>query len=400
MKDSYFLIVTALYPPEPVVSAKLSFDIANYMSFENKVIVFSPPPSRPSGFEFSNKNKSTDNGIIHYVANSYICPESRIFGRLRESISFGIQTYKYLINDSSNIACVYANTWPLFSQFFLILAAKKREIPVFIHVQDIYPESLTNKLPFGKWFVNSLLKPIDKYVLKNAKGIIAITEKMKIYLHQTREIELKKISVVANWQNEEQFIEFHESQEERSKQNIFTFMYLGNIGPVAGLDVVIDAFVEANLGNCRLVIAGSGSYKSVLINKCQEKFNNKIEFWDVPEGLVPKIQNEADVMLLPIKKGAAKSSIPSKLPAYMFSQKPIIASVDTDSDTAESILKSNSGWLIQPENKEELIHKFKEVSKYDQLELSKIGMNGYNFAMKNFSKHFNLRNLCQVFNEC
>ena len=53
-----------------------------------------------------------------------------------------------------------------------------------------------------------------------------------------------------------------------------------------------------------------------------------IEFWEALNGKVPKIQAQADCMLLPIKKGAASSSIPSKLPACMFSAKPIIGCVD------------------------------------------------------------------------
>ena len=66
-------------------------------------------------------------------------------------------------------------------------------------------------------------------------------------------------------------------------------------------------------------------------------------------------------MLLPLKKGAAMSSIPSKLPAYMFSKKPIIGSLDVQSDTARAIIESDCGLVVEPENEQALINAFKEA---------------------------------------
>jgi len=115
-----------------------------------------------------------------------------------------------------------------------------------------------------------------------------------------------------------------------------------------------------------------------------------IEFWDVLDGKVPEIQNQADVMLLPIKKGAASSSIPSKLPAYMFSQKPIIVCVDEGSDTELAIKLSKCGWVLPAENIEGLAIKMKEVSKIPPIKLLEIGLNGFEYALKNLSKKNNL----------
>jgi hypothetical protein len=64
---------------------------------------------------------------------------------------------------------------------------------------------------------------------------------------------------------------------------------------------------------------------------------------------------------LPIKKGAAGNSIPSKLPACMFSGKPIIACVDEGSDTANAVISSGCGWALLPENLELLIEIMKRA---------------------------------------
>jgi len=121
-----------------------------------------------------------------------------------------------------------------------------------------------------------------------------------------------------------------------------------------------------------------------------------IQFWNVPAGQVSQIQSKADILLLPVKKGSAKSSIPSKLPAYMFSQKPIIGSIDKDSDTANAILQADCGWIIEPENKPELIKTMQIVADENKTNLKLKGSNGYHYAMEHFSKKNNLMKLVNI----
>ena len=59
--------------------------------------------------------------------------------------------------------------------------------------------------------------------------------------------------------------------------------------------------------NARLIIAGSGSMKNKLQENSKSLNQNTIEFWDVPDGAVPDIQDQADILLLPIKKCAASN---------------------------------------------------------------------------------------------
>lgn len=392
------LILSAVFPPEPVVSAILSNDIANSLSVNNEVTVLSPKPSRPYGFKFVDEPVKFN--FQHIQAKSYTCPSSKIFGRFKESYSFGKHCQKYISENHQNIEVIYANTWPLFGQYFAVKAAKKFNIPIIVHVQDIYPESFGNKIPILSTLFNFFLLPLDKHILRNANKIIAISSKMKNYLSKSREVEKDKINVIQNWQDEASFIENRTSSTSNSAQNnVFTFMYLGNIGPVAGIDLLIDAFAKVDLPNCRLIIAGSGSMKVPLQKMATEAKLKSVEFWDVPAGKVPEIQEKAGVMILPIKKGAAMSSIPSKLPAYMFSAKPIIACVDKGSDTANVIEQAGCGWILPPEDKPILIETMKMAIGLSRKELQQKGMNGFDFAIEHFSKGKNLKKLCNIITE-
>ena len=121
-----------------------------------------------------------------------------------------------------------------------------------------------------------------------------------------------------------------------------------------------------------------------------------IYFLDVPDGKVPEIQHYADVMLLPISKGAASSSIPSKLPAYMFSKKPIIASVDLCSKSERVINNAKAGWVIEPENEQMLTKIMKKAYLLNKKELKLMGENGYKHSINNFSKKNNLTKIVNI----
>jgi glycosyltransferase involved in cell wall biosynthesis len=389
------VIISSVFPPEPVVSAKLSFDIASELFLKTKVSVLSPKPTRPYGFKFNDSTLKFE--FENIKTNSYTCPKYSLIGRLRENFSFGRHCYKYIIDNNRNLNLIYSNVWPLISQFFVIKAAKKFNIPVIVHVQDVYPESLMNKLPLISFLLKSLFLPVDKYILHNSKNIIAISDTMKDYLVKTRGLNIESIIVAHNWQDGDVFIHYKKNIKScKSNNDPFTFMYLGNIGPVAGVDLLIDSFEKAKLSNCRLVIAGSGSMKNSLEKKARRIQNSSIEFWTVQEGKVPEIQDLADVLILPLKKSAASSSIPSKLSAYMFSGKPIIASVDRDSDTANIIKRSNCGWVIPPENKDLLSEIMKTVVYIPEDELHNLGLNGYNYSLEYFSKSINLQKIISV----
>ncbi|GAB1474504.1 hypothetical protein MASR2M69_19450 [Bacteroidota bacterium] len=171
--------------------------------------------------------------------------------------------------------------------------------------------------------------------------MVTVSKGMNDYLFRTRKVSNNKIHIVYNWQDEKRFLETNANLQ---ANNNFTFTFLGSLSPSASIDTVINAFIKSDLQNARLVIAGAGSEKGKLV-KIAKVSSKKIEFIDSPAERAGKIQSESDVLILSLKKGVGKYALPSKLSAYMFSAKPIIGSVDVESDIANVILESGCGWV-------------------------------------------------------
>lgn len=403
MKEKNVLIITGVFPPEPVVSATITNDVAIELSKKYVVTVLCPKPTRPLGYKFDDVGHVLNMPYKRVELDSYVFPKSELLGRFRESISMGRHAVRYINEHYDEIDLIYNAPWQLFGCYMISRVAKKYKIPYITPVQDFYPESLLAKIPAWKWLqkmVVSILLPIDKATLSNARKVHTISDKMKIYLAKTRGIDERRFAVIQNWQDEEQFVNYLNTHKpEKSKDDPFTFMYLGNVSSMAGIDIVIDAFALAKIPDARLVIAGAGSEKESL-QKLSMQYNDvDIQFWNAPKAKVPEIQDRADVMVLPLKKGFSLSSIPSKLPSYLFSAKPVIACVDFNSDTALSIISSQCGWVEEPENIEHLKVCMQKASATEKDILEKMGENGFNFAMTHFSRRSNLPKLCKVYED-
>ncbi|MEI6809440.1 MAG: glycosyltransferase [bacterium] len=180
-------------------------------------------------------------------------------------------------------------------------------------------------------------------------------------------------------------------------ENKFTLLYLGNIGAAAGVELLIKAFHNARLKQAQLVIAGDGSARVACVALAERMGAADVLFVSDPDASnVPLLQSLAHVFLLPLRKGNGMTSVPSKLMAYLLSAKPVLATVDTESDTARCILESQCGWVGEPDNAQWLAGKMAEVSGISAEALVMIGMRGREYGLRHFSKAVRVKELGEV----
>lgn len=386
------LLVSSVFPPEPVVSAQISNDLATSLSDFSEVVVICPKPTRPAGAIYYTEDER-NRLFKKIVLKSFVHAGSSFVGRMIESISFGLASKKFIEEHKIEISAVYANTWPLFAQLSAVKVCRKYDIPLVIHIQDIYPESLTDKLGHLGFLVKLLLLPIDRFVLRNSMAVIAIGQKMAEFLSSTRGINMDKIAVIYNWQDETRYMSIIDNSLKKRK---FTFMYLGSLSPSANIEAVIDAFGKSELENSKLIIAGNGNSKDSCMRSASKYHWLDIEFIDAPFEETPELMTMADVMVLPLRKGVGRYSIPSKLAGYMLSSKPVLAFIDTGSDTADIIKNAGCGWIIPAGNEKMLTTKMKEIRTLPTEELLSLGESGRSYALAHLSKNVNLEKLSAI----
>lgn len=406
------VIVSCVAPPETVVSGRVNYDICDFLSSKgHNVTLITPFPSRPLGkFETEIKLKQevlqVNENFVHIKINSYRSPQYNFLGRIYESYSFGYKSIKYINKYFKNVDLIYATPWPFVGQFLFMLFRNNKNVPVIMNVQDLYPESFFTK--YNSSVIRHLFKPfilIDKWIVSKSFHISVVSESMKNVYIKDRGLDASKVTVIENWQNEDEFINCTTTLDNvyvkynlESVRGKFIFMYLGNIGPVAGLENVILEYSKLENSNTVMVIAGTGSSKKSCENLvCTNKIKNVL-FVDIPTGLrsVVELQSIANVLLLPIQPDASSSSIPSKLIAYMFSAKPVLSSAIIDSTTGIAIVNNKCGLLV--DNKNSWSDQMSKFLKMNQNEIMQMGENSFEYGMSRYSKKNGLQKIEKLLN--
>lgn len=404
------IIISCVAPPETIVAGRVNWDIAiDQVQRGNEVTIITPKPSRPIG-KFKNYetfDKITEDGFRHICIDSFVYPKNGLLGRMRESFSFGYQAACFVNKNNISADVIYCMPWPFLGQYIFLSILKNKSIKIIMNVQDLYPESFIHKIKSG--FVAGLfnsLKSVDKYIARKSDHLSVVSNSIKDVYAIERGIDDEKISVIENWQDETAFliddlasrVKILEKYEISHLNDKFIYLYLGNIGPVAGVEDILADFVNKESSDeFAIIIAGSGTNKEKCEFIVQQSKLRNVFFVNLGTGIssVVELQSVADVLLLPIKEGSAQSSIPSKLIAYMFSAKPILSSADFGSFTADAIVHSGSGWIVGKE--ENWYSKMNEVNRLSKDVLNTLGQNGRNYSIENYSKSKGLDKINTLF---
>ena len=114
-------------PPEPVVSAQTSAQIADAGPSQSHSHRDYQLPQQARGktlswlFQEVRSGSWADSGIEIVRCFSILSPESRIASRFMENMSFGL-TSAWQVLTTRKPDVIYANTWPIFATGILVLS--------------------------------------------------------------------------------------------------------------------------------------------------------------------------------------------------------------------------------------------------------------------------------------
>lgn len=388
------IIVSGVFLPEPVVSARLNYDMAERLSDRYDVTVISPRPSRPFGAEYRDA-KPIEGGFKHIIVDSYTCPKSNVIGRLRESYSFARSTLRYIKQNGLKADFIYNCSWHLIGLFMIARYAIKNNIPYIVPVQDIYPESLLAKLkhrPIVSKIIRTFALPIDRYYLSNAACVRTISDDMANYLSETRNIPRERFLIVNNWQEDSIF----DKKCPNKLNGRVKFSYVGSVNDSSNVEYIIKSYSQTKLIESLLCIYGSGSNRQ----SCEDlvkslDLEKQVLFDSVEPHQVPEVEWNSNVLVLALKEGVAKTALPSKLTAYCLAGRPVIASLDEDSAAARIIKQYDFGVVVPPDNEAKLMEAFALFAKMDESELQRLGNNARLCAEELFMKDVNIRKIIE-----
>ena len=268
--------------------------------------------------------------------------------------------------------------------------SKRRNIPCYIYVQDLWPENVEIITGIkNKTIINAIGKMVD-YIYKNSTGIFT-TSRSFVEAIISRGVDKAKVNY---WpQYAEDFyvpVEKQDIKEIPSIDNL-NITFTGNIGQAQGLDILVEAAKvlkeDYQVDNVTFNIVGDGRYKEKLKqNITDNEVTDMFHFVgkQKPEK-IPDILASSDIAFLSlIKDPLFSKTIPAKLQSYMACGKPILAAAD--GETSSIILESECGICVPSGDAQALAKGILEYLEMPSEKISSIGKRARNYYDSNFKK--------------
>jgi glycosyltransferase involved in cell wall biosynthesis len=392
-------IVSCVFPPEPVVSSITSSHLALELArLGHDVTVITAFPSRPAGrlypsYQrnlFQNEQHESGYRIVRCFATT--SPQSTMASRFLENLSFGV-TSACAALFSRRADVIYANTWPIFAQAFVLIVAFLRGSRLVLSLQDVYPESLLSQQRIRKLgFVARTLRWVDTMIARRSDALVVISDCFAQIYKQDRGVVPDRVHVIPNWMEEQSIRASSDPAAFRAGKGIpadaFLVVYSGNVGFASGIDTVVEAWRHlAGEQSYWLLVAGEGGLLATCRGLAADVGTVRIVFHSpYPVEDTSNVLASADLLVLPTRGQQSLYSVPSKIVSYMLAGKPILCQALPESDLAKTVKTADCGWVVEPDRLELLAEAIEQIRTSSAAERQRRGRAGEQFALQNFSK--------------
>jgi colanic acid biosynthesis glycosyl transferase WcaI len=234
------------------------------------------------------------------------------------------------------------------------VVARARSAALVLNVQDVFPDIAVELGLLRRPRLIAAGRRLERWCYDHADVITVLSEDLRENVAvKTR----SPVNVVPNFVDTEWIRPLDEENSYRREFGLegkTVVMYAGNVGLSQSLDIVVDAAAAlAYEEDLVFVINGGGAARSGLERRAAGLAN--LRFVDMqPEDRLPEVLAAGDIHLVPLKRGLARSSVPSKMYSILAAARPFVAGVDEGSEVARVVDRSGAGIAVPPEDAEAL----------------------------------------------
>lgn len=384
----HVVVLSQFYRPEPFLFAPAIAEELEAQGYQ--VSVVTGYPNRPQGKIYSGYRQRLGfseeiNGISVHRAPLVINHSNKAIERIANFLTFslGALTVSHRIRGADAVY-VYATpaTAGIPAQVWKLLFG----IPYVLHVQDLWPESVTDSGMLGGGRVSraaaAVMKPWLQRLYGGAATLIAISPGMRQLLVD-RGNPLETGAVVFNWADESTVTP---KNGETFSDGGVSLLYAGNLGPMQDLETVLAAAASLDEEEgFTLVMAGGGVLEDVLRTQAGSLSRTKL-VGRFPRAEVGNLYQRSDFQLVTLKDlPIFRTTVPSKLQASLAAGVPVITTVK--GDVAQLIRDHDAGIVAEPENVESLVAAFRQALSMTAEDRARMGRN----ARKLYEEHMSKR---------
>lgn len=236
-----------------------------------------------------------------------------------------------------------------------VAARLRRSVCVF-NVQDIFPDVAIEVGAVTGPRLIRLLRRLESFVYRRADAVTVLsTDLAENVVAKIGTQDPAKVRVIPNFVDTGRITPAHRMTSYRAEIEAGDrplVMYAGNLGFSQPLDLMIETARRwaprgDDLSDVRFVINGAGSERNRLEALAADV--ESVSFVDLqPPERLPEVLASADVHLILLREGLARSSVPSKLYSILAAGRPVFASIDPGTEVTRVLADNDCGRAVPP----------------------------------------------------
>ncbi len=351
------LVIGTLYEPDLGPSASLFTLLSeNLVKRGHKVTVVTMVPHYPSGqvrADFRGKWawRSVEHGVRVIRVGIPSADRSNLFQRLVQYLCYQIGAIWRAAREDYDVVLAANPFLTVFLPFVWFVVLRRK--PAVYSVQDLYPDVGVRLGIFRGKLVIALATALEGFCLKRASIVQIISDSFRSPLSDLG-VRKERIILAHDWVDTDLIRPLpHENMFSRQNDlsGRFVVLYAGNLGFSQGLEHVLTVARQmAEYRDILFVFVGEGAARDNLKSLAREYQLSNVRFIAYqPREALPQVLASADVSLVPLRHGIGLDSVPSKAFSILASGRPLLASVDEESEIRKLVEQARAGLCIPPE---------------------------------------------------
>jgi colanic acid biosynthesis glycosyl transferase WcaI len=243
------------------------------------------------------------------------------------------------------------------------LAARRWRVPFVFNIQDVFPDVAVELGAITDPRVIRLASWLERWSYRRSDAVTVLSDDLRDNLVTKIRGSVPdahdRIRVIPNFVDVERIGPRHPEAGDYRREHGLTgkrvVMYAGNVGFSQSLDLVLDAAravgERPDMADVAFVINGGGSARAELESRAEGLANVSFVGFQ-PKETLPDVLAAGDIHVVPLRRGLARSSVPSKTYSILAAGRPVVASVDEGTEVARVVERAGAGLAVPPDDAE------------------------------------------------
>ncbi len=260
--------------------------------------------------------------------------------------------------------------------------AAARRAPLVFNIQDVFPDVAVEVGAITDHRVIAAARALERASYRLADAVTVLSDDLADNVRAKIAPRARgKVRVIPNFVDTDAIVPLDRHTAYRRELGIgeeTVVMYAGNVGFSQSLGLLVHA-ARALIGQpVVFVVNGGGSARAGLEAAAAGLPNVRFAPFQ-PKDRLAEVLATGDIHLVPLRKGLARASVPSKTFSILAAARPVLASVDEGTEVARVVDRAECGLAVPPDDPEAFLAGLRGLLA-DPLEAAAMGERGRRFV--------------------